>query len=172
MRSGAAAEGERLLSARKIKRDAPAAPFELTRFFPYRLAVLADRVSLAVSQVYADRYDLTRAEWRVVAALGTNGAMAAKDIGPYSTLDKMQVSRAVARLEASGYIVRDEDEADRRAKILRLTASGQALVRKLAPLVLAREDHILGALSSSERAALDGFMDAVLRRAEGLIRRR
>lgn len=159
------------MSARKPKRAAPAAPFELTRFFPYRLAVLAERVSLAVAQVYADRYELTRAEWRVIAALGTRGEMSAKDVGPYSTLDKMQVSRAVARLEAAGYVEREAFESDRRAKLLRLTPSGHALVQKLAPLVLAREDYILGALSPSERAALDGIMDAVLQRAEGLIRR-
>ncbi|HYA71933.1 MAG TPA: helix-turn-helix domain-containing protein, partial [Roseiarcus sp.] len=108
------------MTHRDANSDSPEAPFELTRFFPYRLAVLAERVSLAVSQVYADRFDLTRAEWRVLAALGANREMAAKDVGPYSTLDKMQVSRAVARLERAGRLRREEDAHDRRAKILRL----------------------------------------------------
>ena len=49
-----------LSSVRKPRRAAPAAPLELTRFFPYKLAVLAERVSLAVAQVYADRYELAR----------------------------------------------------------------------------------------------------------------
>ncbi len=144
------------------------AAFELGRFFPYRLAVLAERVSQAVASVYADRFDLTRAEWRVVAALAANGEMAAKEIGPYSTLDKMQVSRAVARLEDKGAVERREDASDRRAKILRLTAHGAALFQELHPLVVEREAYILGALAPADRAALDRILDAVLTRAGDL----
>lgn len=145
--------------------------FELARFFPYRLAVLADRVSQAVAQVYADRFDLTRAEWRILAALAANREMAAKDLAPYSTLDKMQVSRAVARLEAGGLVERHEDESDRRAKPLRLTASGRALFVKVRPLVAAREDYILGALDPVERAGLAGVLEKIELRATELIRR-
>ncbi len=143
--------------------------FELTRFFPYRLAVLAERVSLAVSQLYTDRFDLNRPEWRILAALGANPQMAAKDLAPYSTLDKMQVSRAVAKLEADGLIEREDDTHDRRAKILRLTAAGRALHRKIVPLVVARENHILGALTPEEREALDRIMTKIQARASDLI---
>ena len=145
--------------------------FDLTSFFPYRLAVFAERVSLSVSQLYADRFDLTRAEWRVVAALGANRTMAAKDIGPYSTLDKMQVSRAVARLEERGLIRRDEDTSDRRAKILSLTPAGRALHRRIVPLVRAREDWLLGALDPAERLLFERFMRDVQARADGLVER-
>lgn len=145
--------------------------FDLGRFFPYRLAVLAERVSLAVAQVYADRFDLGRAEWRVLAALGQNRSMAAKDIGPHSTLDKMQVSRAVAGLEEAGYVRREEDPADRRAKILSLTPAGRALFRRIVPLVSAREDYLLGDLSPEERAVLDRAMRSIEARADGLVER-
>ncbi|MDK9695504.1 MAG: MarR family transcriptional regulator [Siculibacillus sp.] len=145
--------------------------FDLTRFFPYRLAVFAERVSLAVSQLYADRFDLTRAEWRVIAALGANRTMAAKDVGPYSTLDKMQVSRAVARLEERGLIRREEDASDRRAKILSLTPAGRSLHRRIVPLVRAREDYLLGALDPGERILFESFVERVQARADGLVER-
>ncbi len=145
--------------------------FDLTRFFPYRLAVLAERVSLAVSQLYADRFDLTRAEWRVLAALGANRTMSAKDIGPYSTLDKMQVSRAVARLEERGLVRREEDASDRRAKILSLTPAGRAMHQKIVPLVRAREDYLLGEMTPEERTLFERAMASVLARADGLIER-
>jgi DNA-binding MarR family transcriptional regulator len=143
--------------------------FELARSFAYRLAILADRVSLAVARVYEDRFGLSRAEWRVVAALAANERMAAKELGPYSTLDKMQVSRAVQLLEAAGYVERQEDESDRRSKILRLTPGGQALYRQIRPLVVAQETYILGALKPEERAALDGVIDRLRDRAMDLI---
>jgi len=144
-------------------------PFELTRFFPYRLAVLAERVSLAVSGVYAAPFDLTRAEWRVLAALDANGAMAAKDISPYSTLDKMQVSRAVARLEERGLVDREADARDRRAKILRLTKAGRALMSKIVPPIVEREARVLAELEPEARAALERYMEIVLRRANAML---
>ncbi len=146
-------------------------PFELGDFFPYRLAVLAERVSIAVAQLYADRFGISRAEWRVLAALGANGAMAAKDISAYSTLDKMQVSRAVARLEEADLITRAADDADRRAKILTLTPAGRALFRKIVPLAQAREEDLLQDLEPQERAVLEKAMDKVLARAQGLVER-
>ncbi|MFG1329816.1 MarR family transcriptional regulator [Xanthobacter autotrophicus] len=146
-------------------------PFALADFFPYRLAVLAENVSQAVAQLYGDRFQITRAEWRVLAALGANNGMAAKDIGAYSTLDKMQVSRAVARLEEAGLITRATDDADRRAKILTLTASGRSLFQKIVPLAQAREDYLLEDLDPQERAVLDKAMAKVLARAQGLIER-
>lgn len=148
-----------------------AAAFELARFFPYRLAVLAERVSQAVSQVYADRFDLGRAEWRVLAALAVNHRMAAKDVAPYSTLDKMQVSRAVARLEKAGWVRREDDPDDGRSQLLVLTRSGRALFDKVRPLVTAREDYLLEVLDAEERRVLDLVLTKVLARAEDLVRR-
>lgn len=68
---------------------------DLQRYFPYRLARLAEQVSLAVAEVYSERFALTRQEWRVLAILGMRPEIATKEIGPLTTLDKMQVSRAV-----------------------------------------------------------------------------
>jgi DNA-binding MarR family transcriptional regulator len=94
--------------------------------------------------------------------------MAAKDIADYSTLDKMSVSRAVAALEVKGYLDREEDPADRRNKILRLTPAGRALYQKIVPLARARERHILEALTATERKALDVMMTKLLTQAHGL----
>jgi DNA-binding MarR family transcriptional regulator len=144
---------------------------DLQRFFPYRLAVLAEDVSRTVAQLYADRFDLTRQEWRVLAAVAANRRMAAKEIAEYSTLDKMSVSRAVAALEAKALLSREEDPADRRNKLLALTAAGRALYQKIVPLVRAREDYLLDALSPDERETLDGILDKLGARARSLRQR-
>ncbi len=144
---------------------------DLQRFFPYRLAVLAEDVSRTVAQLYTDRFDLTRQEWRVLAAVAANRQMAAKEIAEYSTLDKMSVSRAVAALEAKALIARAEDPTDRRNKLLTLTPSGRALYQKIVPLVRAREDYLLDALSPGERELLDGVLDKLASRARRLRQR-
>jgi DNA-binding MarR family transcriptional regulator len=153
------------------KRETSDSALDLQRFFPYRFAVLAEEVSRTVAQLYADRFDLTRHEWRVLAALGINRQMAAKDIADYSTLDKMSVSRAVAALESKAYLTREEDPADRRNKILRLTPAGRSLYQEIVPLARARERHILEALTAAERTALDVIMKKLLAQARSLRQR-
>ena len=137
---------------------------DLQRFFPYRLAVLADAVSRAIADVYEQRFDLGRDEWRVLAALVT-GPMKTGDVIAHTTLDKMQVSRAVARLEGHGLIERELHADDRRARVLRLTPAGRALFRRIAPLALAREAFLLEALDADERRVLDRAIDKLRERA-------
>lgn len=145
---------------------------ELARSIAYRLVTLAERVSRAIAQTYEETFELTRPEWRVLAALAANGAMTARDLGPYSTLDKMQVSRAIHGLEAAGYVERRRDEKDKRSNILRLTPGGEALYRQIRPLVSAREAEILAALSPHERAALGDMIGRLRDRVETLVEAR
>lgn len=129
--------------------------FDLTRFMPYRLAVLADDVSATIAQVYVDRFDLTRDQWRILAWLGKHAEMQAKEVGRNAGLDKMQMSRALARLEEKKLVSIKPDAQDRRGNILQLTKQGRALYDKITPLVTAREDYLLAALTPDEAAALD-----------------
>jgi DNA-binding MarR family transcriptional regulator len=143
---------------------------KLQSFFPYQLAVLAETVSRSMAQVYAERFELSRDEWRIVAALYENGPMKTTDVIATTTLDKMQVSRAVARLERDGLIHRSEDASDRRGRVLEMLPPGTALVRKVIPLVEARVDFLLDALDEQERACLDAVFAKVGERARQLIR--
>jgi DNA-binding MarR family transcriptional regulator len=143
---------------------------DLQRFFPYRLARLADAVSRATAQVYAERFDLTRDEWRVLAALEQLGEVRTSAVMESSTLDKMQVSRAVNRMERSGLLARTPDPADGRGYLLRLTPRGRALHARIVPMVRAREAFLLEALTSEQRAALEAALDAVQERAGLLLR--
>jgi len=131
---------------------------DLQRYFPYRLARLAEQVSLAVAEVYSERFALTRQEWRVLAILGTRPEIATKQIGPLTTLDKMQVSRAVQGLESRGIASRKHHPDDRRELIVSLTAAGRALYRKIVPYALQRETKLLEALTPEEVAVLDRAM--------------
>ena len=131
---------------------------DLQRYFPYRLARLAEQVSLAVAEVYAERFALTRQEWRVLAILGVRPEIATKEIGPLTTLDKMQVSRAVQGLEARGIASRKHHPGDRRELIVSLTPAGRSLYRKIVPFALARETELLGVLTAEEVKVLDRVM--------------
>lgn len=134
------------------------AVLDLQRYFPYRLARLAEQVSLAVAEVYSERFALTRQEWRVLALLGARSEIATKEVGPLTTLDKMQVSRAMQGLEARGIVARKPDPDDRRELIVSLTSTGRALYRKIVPFALARETKLLSVLTAEEVEVLDRAM--------------
>ena len=137
----------------------------LQRFLPYRLAVLTDAVSQSLSLVYRERFGLSRDEWRVLAALADCGTVKTLRVIEHTTLEKMQVSRAVQRLEAAGLLVRRPDPDDGRGWLLGLSPGGRALYRKVVPVVEAREAFLLDALDSSERQALDSALSKLLERA-------
>lgn len=141
---------------------------DMQAFFPYRLAVLAEAVSRMTAEVYADRFALTRQEWRVVAALANLGRATATEVADYSTLDKMQVSRAIAALEERGVVARSEGQADRRTKVLVLTRGGEDLYRAIAPLVLERQRLLLAELTEAERDGLNAALTKLLNRARSV----
>lgn len=131
---------------------------DLQQYFPSRLARLAEQVSLAVAEVYAQRFALSRQEWRVLAILGGRSPIATKRIGPLATLDKMQVSRAVQGLQARGIVSRSYAPDDRRERIVTLTDAGRALYREIVPYALERETKLLAVLTPEEIAVLDRAM--------------
>jgi DNA-binding MarR family transcriptional regulator len=131
-----------------------AAKLELERFLPYRLSVLTNRISTAIARVYVRRFGLTVPEWRVMAVLGRFGAMSANAVCERTAMDKVRVSRAVARLAASGHLDRRIDDADRRRALLALTPHGRAVYAEIGPLALAVEARLLAQLGPADRADL------------------
>ena len=74
---------------------------KLQEYFPYRLARLAEQVSLAVAEVYADRFALSRQEWRILAALGEQPRLPTKQIGRLTTLVASSAAAAIPRTGGS-----------------------------------------------------------------------
>jgi DNA-binding MarR family transcriptional regulator len=140
------------------------APLDLERFLPFRLSVLANRLTRAVARVYMQRFHLSAPEWRTMAVLGLYGAMSANSVVERTAMDKVRVSRAVARLLAAGRITRRTDVEDRRRAILDLTGKGRADYEQIVPMVLAVERELLSELGEEERSMLDQIMRKLERR--------
>ena len=141
----------------------------LHAFLPYRLAVAAETVSRALAVVYNARFDLTRDEWRVLAWLAEDRGVTATELGARSALDKMQVSRALARMERDGLVERTPDPDDRRNLLVRLKAPGRALYKKVVPMAQAREAFLLDALDADERKIFDRALTKLQARARQLL---
>ena len=144
------------------------APLKLEEFLPYRLYVVANLVSQALSRIYVDRYGIGVPEWRILVTLGQFEVMTAKAIGAHSHMHKTKVSRAVSALEQRKLIVRRENRADRREALLSLTPAGRAIYRDLAPSALEFAKRLLETIDPADRAAFERAVDRLTERSRTL----
>ena len=134
---------------------------ELGEFLPYRLSVIANRVSRSLSGLYAERFGIAIPEWRVIAVLGQHEDVAADFVCARTDMDKVTVSRAVARLLSRKFLLRRTLPDDRRCSMLRLSAAGRRAYAEIVPLARSYERELLAALSRDERAALTAALVAL-----------
>jgi DNA-binding MarR family transcriptional regulator len=141
---------------------------DLDNFLPYRLSVLTNRVSSAIARQYSQRFNLSVPEWRVMAVLGSDAGLSAREVAARTAMDKVQVSRAVASLMRARRVQRQVDAQDARITRLSLTERGRAIYDEIVPLALHLESVLLSALSPEERKQLAGLLDKLARRVSGL----
>ena len=146
---------------RKPQRNmtAPPALLDLDQFLPYRLSRLSNRISQQIASTYVERFDLSVTEWRVMAVLGRFPGLSANEVAERTAMDKVAVSRAVARLVEGGRLRRDVAEDDRRRSVLRLSAAGRRIYEQVAPEVLATGSRLLGALEPGEQRQLIALLE-------------
>ncbi|MEM9427442.1 MAG: MarR family winged helix-turn-helix transcriptional regulator [Pseudomonadota bacterium] len=135
--------------------------FDLDRFTPYRLAVVAQKTSEGLARLYRDRFGISIPEWRVLAHLAHSGDVSVRDIEARVVMEKSKVSRAAARLEAAGYLQKTADKSDRRLVSMSLTAKGNTLMSELLPLAMEYQRRLedrLGAAFDDFEAGVDRLL--------------
>jgi DNA-binding MarR family transcriptional regulator len=134
------------------------AVLELERFLPYRLSVLSNRISQTIANAYADRFGLAITEWRVIAVLGRYPELSASEVAERTAMDKVAVSRAVARLLQRHLLQREIHGGDRRRSVLALSEAGYKVYDDVVPVALRYERELFAALDDDERATLDRLL--------------
>lgn len=138
-------------------------PLELEKFLPYQLSVLSNTVSQAIAREYADRFQLSITQWRVVAVLGRYDGLSAREVAERTAMDKVAVSRAVAELMKDGRARRATADHDKRQSVLSLTAKGKKVYAEVAPLALEHERRLLAHLDADEQRWLGQIIDKLLK---------
>ena len=134
---------------------------ELETFLPYRLSVLSNTLSQAIARVYEKRFDLSVTEWRAMAVLGHCADISAREVAERTAMDKVAVSRAVARMLSKGLIERGTASHDKRLSVLRLSDEGWKIYDQVAPLALEHEQRLLAHLSMEEREWLTRILETL-----------
>lgn len=131
----------------------PAEISALEDHYGFRLRV----VSNAVSQSFARKVEaqgVTVAEWAFLRVLYDAAPSAPSSLATRMGMTKGAITKLAQRLIAKDLVARAADPGDGRAQFLALTASGRALVPKLAKLADANDAAFFGVLAAAEREAL------------------
>ncbi|WP_237217349.1 MarR family winged helix-turn-helix transcriptional regulator [Falsiroseomonas oryziterrae] len=99
-------------------------------------------------------------EYGVLATLAEEPGIDQRRLAEAMGVDRNSAGQMVEALEARGLLTREVDPADRRARVLRLTASGVALRNAVRPAMLSVNARLVEPLPQAER---DAFLSMLLR---------
>lgn len=140
------------------------ASIELEKFVPYQLSIVSNTISEEIAHEYRERFDLGTTEWRVMAVLARydGEGLSARAVARLTAMDKVAISRALARLVAKGRVLRRTHRGDKRRSVLRLSAAGWRIHDAVAPRAREHEREFLAMLNAEERAWLARILDKLI----------
>ncbi|MEO0411576.1 MAG: MarR family transcriptional regulator [Pseudomonadota bacterium] len=141
---------------------------KLESFLPYQLSLASNTISGGIADLYAQRFKLSIPQWRAMAVIGRFDGLSARDVAERTAMDKVAVSRALKRLENSGYLHRRMSAEDRRRSVLRLTREGRTIYDQIAPIAVDYERRLLDVLRPNERATLTDLLQRLMTHARTL----
>jgi DNA-binding MarR family transcriptional regulator len=137
----------------------------LNQFLTYRMHVLNKLSERGISERYKAKLDITLAEARVIASVGSFGPFSIMDLAKRANLDKSQASRAAEALIERGLAQRKASREDGRVVVISLTDEGRALYRKVMPIARKWNADLFDCLGEAEKVAFGRALDKVIAKA-------
>ena len=134
------------------------------------MLTLFHRVMRGGGAVYEliEELDLSLTHMKLLTTLSDEGGdRYVKQVAETLGLSLPGASRAVDALLRRGLLEREEDERDRRMKLIRLTDAGRDVVRRIEDARLAGLANFTASLTGDERALLSAALDPILARRAG-----
>lgn len=119
-----------------------------------QVAHLLRRAHQRASSIYLGllaESQLTPTQYFALARLHEMGQLSQNRLGRLAAMDPATIQGVIQRLNERGYIQRLQDTADRRRMVLRLTASGRALIERLLAESARLNETVLAPLEAAER---------------------
>ncbi len=137
----------------------------LEDFIPYKLSVVANRLSQSIGRLFETKFNIQVPEWRILMALYAYDALVFNEVVDRTSMDKARVSRAQRRLVDLQLITSVNDPTDGRKIILALTAKGEKMCGDILPEAAKQEAWYLAALDENEQKQLDVTLDKLMKRS-------
>lgn len=118
--------------------------------------------------LFAKTTGLSMPQFSVMMQLHYRGACGMSEISERFEISPAAASQLVDKLVHGGFIMREEDPHDRRAKLLNLTDKGQNLIQQGIEERYRWVDQLSERLTDEERIQISEALDIMTRAAEGL----
>ena len=125
-------------------------PWNITEHLLYHLSFTSELVSSREELMLRQACGLTLTEWRIMTIISSFAPISSKDITRVTTLNKVAVSRTIAKLSGEGLIERVVSATDQRMQYLSLTRAGKQRHRKARENFGKWSDSLLDVLSPKE----------------------
>ena len=103
------------------------------------------RIRAYAYRVFAEHgVEITPEQWMVLVRLWQHEPISQADLGELTLRDRPTMTRILDGMEARAWIARGRDPSDARIRLVRLTAAGRALRKRLVPVaraIVARAEH-------------------------------
>ena len=95
--------------------------------------------------------DLTPSQWDALETLGNKGALSINDLMRLTLSTSGNLDVVIKNLMQAGFVEKTVDEADRRARVLRLTPAGRRKVDDFMPTHNHALEQIFGQLTKTQK---------------------
>jgi DNA-binding MarR family transcriptional regulator len=126
----------------------------LQRLIGYELAQATVVTNAVFTEHVGHPLGLRRVEFSILMLIDENPGCSGAKLARALDVTAPHITAWIGQLEKSGWVVREQNSADKRAQHLHLTQSGQQLVTQVSQLLLDGEKATLNTLSAGERAIL------------------
>lgn len=157
-------------AVRRVASDKVAAPS--TPLYPIGLARRFYQIATAATaEVHEqEQTGLRHLEFGVMVRVHDTPGLDQNSLAEWMSLDRTTISTLVFRLEQQGLIERAVNDADRRARILKLTRTGRALHDRIRQKTVTAQQRILSVLSPAERRSLLEMLTRVIEANQTYVR--
>ena len=135
-------------------------------YFGYRLAVTAKRFDRKFVEILESHSALTLPQWRVVAQLGLAEPGTVRSLAERAEVDRSETSRALATLEANGFVRREPNNRDQRSPLFLLTARGRETFERVRSPAAEFIRGIVAAVDDEDIVGADRVLQAIWRACE------
>lgn len=125
----------------------------------YRFFLIAKRFDQALVGMHSKTLGISVNNSKILRVIAFSGPLSATELGTRTSLDPDKITRAIDTLVDRSYVIRKEDETDRRKVVLTLSAKGRRVHDKIEMVVSGMEAELLSALTAEERRVLGSSLD-------------
>jgi DNA-binding MarR family transcriptional regulator len=120
------------------------------------------QIAVAIFVEECKSFDLTPVQYAALVAIHTHPGIDATRLSAVIAFDRSTLGNVIERLEAKRYIARRAAREDKRVKLLYLSRSGAALLRKVMPSVDRAQARMLQPLKAADRKTLMALLSQLV----------